>query len=664
MARLSQAAVLSLLSASMAAILLWYALKSPEGDEAAKQKSYVEKDLLDDGDGMSEDEGEEDGGESEDTETASNLRGIGSKDAETDGGAPMMAQTTKESAATSPLDAPMDDEEATKKSLHSRIESIDKRGKALFKSKKYMEAAEAFTEALDLIDSSQPDKATSSALSKQVITLMNNRSAMYEKGGLPDLSLADCDSVLDLDPSHTKARTRKLRVLESEGRHGDALVEVCAIQLKFMQENREKLKMGIQVKPPVPQSKIEDLMGNIVPGEIDIYMEKIKAENKGRGLPSNHTIVQLLQSFTGFNKWMKEAAKDGSVRSITADIAALGPEGEGDNGVKKVELLLKRGRRHAYERSFLKAKEDFEAAYALAGEGGDPVINALVDVDTLARLLEWTGMSRHLGYDLVGASKCYEKCSELEPQNAEVLVKRAGVKMDGGDHDAASKLFEEALALDPDNPDALLHRANLKMLLGVPADAKKDLKRCIELRPDHVMARLRLATVLMAAEDMDGASKALDAVQEIDPESSESHSYRGEMYFAKQDFAGAREEFNKAIELNADNPTPYVNAALAVMNTPSAGGFGPPDVNEAKSLLEKAVEVDPQFQAAYVHLGQLKLIAATDLQTARDVVALYDKGLQYCHAAEEIKDILSMRILTMAQIDAAKSLKMETLSMQ
>jgi len=67
MARLSQAAVLGLLSASMAAILLWYALKSPEGDEAAKQKSYVEKDLLDDGDGMSEDEGEEDGGESEDT---------------------------------------------------------------------------------------------------------------------------------------------------------------------------------------------------------------------------------------------------------------------------------------------------------------------------------------------------------------------------------------------------------------------------------------------------------------------------------------------------------------------------------------------------------------------------------------------------------------------
>ena len=167
----------------------------------------------------------------------------------------------------------------------------------------------------------------------------------------------------------------------------------------------------------------------------------------------------------------------------------------------------------------------------------------------------------------------------------------------------------------------------------------------------------------MATEDLDGAKRALELASEVDPDSSEVYSYRGEMHFAQGEFQEAREAFDKAIACEASNPTPYVNAALAVLNIPNPSG-GPPDVAEAVRLLEKAIEVDPQFNAAYVHLGQLKLSMATDLSTASEVVALYDRGLQYCRTAEELKDIVSMRLLTVAQVDAAQSLKMTTLGMQ
>ena len=46
------------------------------------------------------------------------------------------------------------------------------------------------------------------------------------EASLPDLALSDCDAVLIRDPSHTKARTRRLRILESLNRHSDAIVEV------------------------------------------------------------------------------------------------------------------------------------------------------------------------------------------------------------------------------------------------------------------------------------------------------------------------------------------------------------------------------------------------------------------------------------------------------
>ena len=241
------------------------------------------------------------------------------------------------------------------------------------------------------------------------------------------------------------------------------------------------------------------------------------------------------------------------------------------------------------------------------------------------------------------------------------MVKRAGVQMDAGKVDESLELFNEALGLDPDAADALLHRSNLKMLQQNAEEAQKDLERCLEVRPNHLLAQLRLATVLMAMNDIVGAKKCLDKAERIDPRSSEVHSYRGEMCFAQGEIEEAKKEFDKAIECEPSNPTPYVNAALALMNTPSIAGL---DVQGAIDLLSKAIEVDPMFHAAYVHLGQLKLSMATNLTEAREVIELYDKGISHCRAAEELRDICSMRILTVAQVDAASSLGMETLNMR
>ena len=314
-----------------------------------------------------------------------------------------------------------------------------------------------------------------------------------------------------------------------------------------------------------------------------------------------------------------------------------------------------------YDRKYEEATVDFEHAFALV-DGNADVIAAMPD-DYYARLLEWTGMVRHWHYDLDSALACLELAVAVEPENALLIVKQAGIQLDAGKQDEALKLFERALVIDPGAVDALLHRSNLRIMQGKPELAKSDLETCIRLRPSHTMARLRLASILVPMENMDGAQRQLDLAEKSEPNSSEIHSYRGELYFAQGEMDEARREFETAIRLEPFNPTPYVNAAMAIINTPPSGPGQMPDTAKVVRLLEQAIEVDPQFAAAYVHLGQFKLGTATDLEAARQVVLLYDQGLAMCRTPEEIKELCGMRVLAVAQVAAASMLKMETFNL-
>jgi len=552
------------------------------------------------------------------------------------------------------------------KELHAKIEELDKQGKAFFKNKQFQEAAMAFTEAIDLIESSSDPKSTSTSLKKQVVTLFNNRSAMYEKGNLPELALEDCNTILEsYDKAHVKARTRKLRILESSKDYYHGLVEVCALQLLFMQENRHQLQHGLPPKnqPPVPQSKLEELLQKVLPQQLDEMASTVNIKNK-HTLPSDYTLGQLLKSYTGYNAWMAKAARDGTVESLKKTLDAIPSESVPDptTVADRASIMLKIGRRQVYDQKFADARQTFLEAYDLVKE--KPEAKKVMKDDDYARLLEWVGMVKHWTYDLDGAAKCYQECIDLEPVNAEIMVKKAGVSMDAGKHDVALNLFEKALIMDPDAVDALLHRANLRMLQSNLQEAQNDLEKCVKLRPNHVLAHLRLAAVLTSKSDPLGAKKHLEKASQIDPDSSEVQSYQGELYFTQNEFGQAKEQFEKAIKLCPKNPTPYVNAALACLNSPPEPGKQLEVAQEAVRLLEKAIEVDPQFQAAYIQLGQLKLGMAQDLQSAKDVLQLYEKGLSYCRTKDEMKDLCSMKILAQAQVDAAEMLKMETFSVQ
>ena len=251
---------------------------------------------------------------------------------------------------------------------------------------------------------------------------------MYEKGNLPELAVEDCNKILEVyDITHTKARQRKCRILENKmSNYYQALVECCALQLQYMQQHRDQLRMGLppSAPPPVQQEKLEELVQKLIPEHLDAYDKKIlKRMKENPQLPSDYTLSQLLKSYTGFNAWMAKAAKDGEASEMKKKVEELQAKSMTDAAAigDIASLWLKIGRRHIFDGNYALAREAILTGYVLVED--DEMIQNVMEGDDFVRLLEWTGMVKHWAYELDGAVTCYRKCAELEPINVRCMAR-------------------------------------------------------------------------------------------------------------------------------------------------------------------------------------------------------------------------------------------------
>lgn len=146
-----------------------------------------------------------------------------------------------------------ENEEAEKK---RQAEEIAKQQKEIYdnyisvadkcvKGNSYARAADSYTLALEIAPSVP-------SASKNILTIYNNRSAMYEKTGEFEKSLTDIDIVLSIDPTHIKARIRKARIYEAQKEWELSMAEYAAAlaveRLKGMPPGDHELKIVEQSK--------------------------------------------------------------------------------------------------------------------------------------------------------------------------------------------------------------------------------------------------------------------------------------------------------------------------------------------------------------------------------------------------------------------------------
>lgn len=126
--------------------------------------------------------------------------------------------------------------------------------------------------------------------------MYNNRSAMYEKAGELDKSLADITVLLALNAQHDKSRIRRARIWETQGKPREALQELFTVLV----QRKNEAMAGKQVPDMTAEvAKIDELVERVSVEELPAAKEAAK---QNRGLPAKYLLKQFFASFKEYRE--------------------------------------------------------------------------------------------------------------------------------------------------------------------------------------------------------------------------------------------------------------------------------------------------------------------------------------------------------------------------
>ena len=198
--------------------------------------------------------------------------------------------------------------------------------------------------------------------------------------------------------------------------------------------------------------------------------------------------------------------------------------------------------------------QDIPAAYAVARRAVDAAPENAAALTALARAEDWLG-------EFETALDRALDAFEIDPNNVETLAVLGEIYTDVGNTDIAQEYIDQALAIEPQNVLALRNQAYLLERLGKYDEALAILDRALAIEPqrsDLFMEKARIYRVGLA------------------------------------DFANALVAYRNAVEANK---TPVTLDALG------EGLYNAGDHLQAVRILRQALEMNPDYGPALVHLG-------------------------------------------------------------
>ncbi|KAI8916161.1 hypothetical protein EDD86DRAFT_273010 [Gorgonomyces haynaldii] len=377
-------------------------------------------------------------------------------------------------------------------------------GNKLYAERKFQEAIEKYSEAIDLLPSA---------------VFFSNRAACYANTQQYEKVVEDCTSALKIDPKYIKALNRRAQAFENLGQFKDALNDYTVICVLENFRNEASMAAPDRILKQLASVRTQEILKTKTPKMpsetfISAYMDSFRA------LPHISTLLIELAGDLESSALLREAGEKVNAREWTAAYELVN---------KSLSL------------------EEFESSKAQA----------------LA--LNLRGTFHFLMGQVDLAIQDIDASLQLDAENVNTIIKRATLFMEMGELEQTVQQFDLALQLAPNHVDLFYHRGQVRFLTGDFQGAVEDYQQSLQSEQpgeQSVYVHIQLAVAKYKLGDIAGAEKKFKEAKRLFPTSAEIFNYHGEVLMDRQTFVDAQKSFDKAIEMDPKSPLPYINKAI------------------------------------------------------------------------------------------------------
>mmetsp|Transcript_1407 Transcript_1407/g.3307 ORF Transcript_1407/g.3307 Transcript_1407/m.3307 type:complete len:584 (-) Transcript_1407:76-1827(-) len=482
------------------------------------------------------------------------------------------------------------------------------KGNAALQAGKTTEAIEAYSKAIDLDGANH--------------VYFSNRSAAYLKKGDAVNALEDANSCIGLNPDFSKGYSRKGAALHSLKRYNDSIAAYeeglakfpgdKAIQSGLDSVKREKngppRGMGGGGGGANPMSSIfgPQLIATMATDpklrgylNDEAFMTKLKAvqtdPNKLPEMLGDPRMMEVFQAALGAQGIDVRTGMDdddGSDGSSPASPPKAAAEKKKETEPEPMEVEEEEDLSDLSPEE-RKKKEDAKAAVAAKKKGNALFMDKKFD-EALA---------------------AYDEAIELDPTNMTYLANKAAVYFNTKKYDECIEACAAAVEVGKENRAPFEERAKALTRAAKAYQKKKDLDNAIKMCQEAQLESYDKATERLL-KTMQLEKKKIDTLAYQDDEKAEEAKQRGNAHFRNKEWPKAIQEYEEAVKRAPSNAAIRNNLAAALCKIM--------DFNGAKTQIEKAIELDPNYVKAWARKGDLEVM----VKEHHKALDSYKKGLE------------------------------------